>query len=115
MYNRVLIDYKLLRITFQDLKKIYGNPYEHSCSISVVISKNDILNAIRLYETNTIDIKELICWADVVRFSGLYTYPDDLIEQEQVATAIDMIEDIELFDICVDDIYFSKIKNILKM
>ena len=115
MNNNVLMDYKLLKIGFWDLKKFYEHPYINSSSNEIVVSKDDIVNAIRLYETNAIDMAELVRWADVMQLSELYTYPDDAIEQEQVATAMDMIVNIHLFDICPDDIYLSKIKNILKM
>jgi hypothetical protein len=115
MNSNVFIDYKLLKIGFRDLKKFYENPYKSSSSNAIVVSKDDIVNAIRLYETNAIDMTELVCWAAVMQLSELYTYPDDAIEQEQVATAMDMIVNIRLFDICLDDIYLSKIKNILKM
>ena len=117
MNNNVLMDYKLLKIGFWDLKKFYKNPYfyenpyKNSSSNEIVVSKDDIVNAIRLYETNAIDMAELVRWADVMQLSELYTYPDDAIEQEQVATAMDMIVNIHLFDICPDDIYLSKMKE----
>ena len=113
MNRQVFIDYKTLKISLKDLERFSGNPYINKIDFPIIIDFGDILNAIELFEKGKIDIHELVHWADVIRFSEIYDYPDEWLKQEKIAMALDMIEDISLFNILPDDKYIDKIKQIL--
>lgn len=113
MDRQVFIDYKMLKISWEDLKRFSGNPYKNKIDFPIIIDVLDILNVIELFEKKKIDVDELMHWADIIRFSEIYDYPDELNKQEKIAMAIDMIQDISLFNLIPDYKYITKIKQIL--
>ena len=113
MDRQVFIDYKMLKISWEDLKRFSGNPYKNKIDFPIIIDVFDILNVIELFEKKKIDVDELMHWADIIRFSEIYDYPDELNKQEKIAMAIDMIQDISLFNLIPDYKYITKIKQIL--
>ena len=113
MDSPFFMDYKSLQIDFAYLKRMVGNPFTIKTTSTITVCCDDVFNAVVLFEKKRIDLDELLHWADVIRFSEAYDYPDAEDMQEKIATAIDMIQDIELGEISPDFEYINKIKKIL--
>ena len=97
--EKLLMDYKYLKIDYSKLKESLGdNPFHFTTPSPIQVTSDDVLFALVSCQYGKISEKELVQWADVIRLSNLYEYSDNVKEQEKIASVIDRIQDIQVFN-----------------
>ena len=61
---------------------------------NIPISIDNIIKLLRSFQENKIRTEDMIEWCDFVRFSNVFCYPEEPVEQELVANLIDEIQNI---------------------
>lgn len=97
MFRDLKIDKKSL------VEVLGGNPIYIKSDDPVRISVQNVKQLIEFYSTGKINVKTMIEWCDIIRFSELYDYPDSEPEQEIIAVIIDEIQDTEVFKRSISD------------
>jgi len=72
-----------------------GNPIYMKSDTPAIVNGDHIKYLLGMFQQKQIDFKTLIDWCDVIRFSELYDYPDDEMEQEVLSSIVDEIQDFE--------------------
>ena len=98
--NLVLEQFKNLQINLQDLTKHLGKGIilMQSDAPPIFIDTADVKRLIEFYLAGKISFQDVIDWCDIIRFSELFSYPEDEDAQEAVAVVIDEMQDYEDFD-----------------
>ena len=114
MEKDILLDFLSLKHNKNSLIKFYGkNPIYVKPKLSVTIKNEDVIRLIEFYVAGKIHFTDVIDWCDIVRFSDLFDYPDDLKSQEAIATVIDEIQDTEDTNKTISDVQIKRWLNIL--
>ena len=69
-------NYKCLKAK-SDLQKYFGEDLLNAtCTTPVVISVNDVINALTEYETGKVSLNTLVEWVNVIWFTDLFEYTE---------------------------------------